>query len=114
MPEQSVYDAPRQLAGRAGRLDQAGALEATDSRRAERARDREPLPEPTGQTAQSRTPTIDVAVDKDIKRLIERSRAAQGLPPRITDPVVLARVAALVQAALGRKAARRQPASYHF
>ena len=76
MPEQSVYDAPRQLAGRAGRLDQAGALEATDSRRAERARDREPLPEPTGQTAQSRTPTIDVAVDKDIKRLIERSRAA--------------------------------------
>ncbi len=70
------------------------------------------MPEPAEQTAQSRTPTIDVALDKDIKRLMERSRAAQGLPPRITDPAVLARVAALVQVALGKKAAQRQPASY--
>ncbi len=47
----------------------------------------------------------DVAIDEHIKRLVERSTAAQGLPFHVEDRATLARVAALVQAALGKKPA---------
>lgn len=34
--------------------------------------------------------------DTAIRELVRRSRAAQGLPPTITDPVALAKLAAIV------------------
>jgi hypothetical protein len=40
-----------------------------------------------------------------VKRLVERSTAAQGLPFHVEDPAILARVAALVNA-VSKKAAR--------
>ena len=45
------------------------------------------------------------------RRLVSESRAAQGLPPKITDPVVIRRVAALLlcprHSPLGEPKARR-------
>lgn len=37
--------------------------------------------------------------DADLERLVSDTRAAQGLPPTITDPSVLAQIAALLVAA---------------
>jgi hypothetical protein len=50
---------------------------------------------------------------EDLARLVARSRAAQGLPPRVTDPTTLARIAALLAAApsIGESgSARTRPA----
>jgi hypothetical protein len=46
-------------------------------------------------------------LDKDVRALIERSTAAQGLPFHIRDRAVLARVAALVKAARKKEAAKQ-------
>jgi hypothetical protein len=78
-------------------------------RRSSSTEDRQVTAGPAEQTAQGRGTQIDVALDEDIKRLVERSTSAQGLPFHVQDPAVLARVAALVQAALGKKAAHRTP-----
>lgn len=37
-----------------------------------------------------------MSVVNDARALVARSRAAQGLPERITDPAILARVAAIL------------------
>lgn len=42
----------------------------------------------------------------ELEEWVARSRAAQGLPPKVTDPVALARVARLIVQALDRE--RRQ------
>jgi hypothetical protein len=47
----------------------------------------------------------DVAIDEHVRRLIERSTAAQGLPFHVQDEATLARVAVLVQVALRKKPA---------
>ncbi len=54
------------------------------------------MPEPTTQLPGS---DFDAELDEDIKRLVERSTVARGLPFHVRDPAVLARVAALVQSA---------------
>jgi len=46
-------------------------------------------------------------LDPDIRRLVERTTSAQGLPFHVKDPAVLARVATLLQAVLGKEVARR-------
>ncbi len=43
----------------------------------------------------------------DIKDMVERSRAAQGLPPRVDDPVVLSRLAKLLEVQGSRRATAR-------
>jgi hypothetical protein len=65
------------------------------------------LPEPAEQTEARRGTQTDITLDKDIKRLVERSTAAQGLPFHVKDPAVLARVAALIQAVRDQATARR-------
>lgn len=49
---------------------------------------------------------IDGMLDKDVKLLVERSTAAQGLSFHVQDPAILARVAALVNAVRSKEAAR--------
>jgi hypothetical protein len=49
----------------------------------------------------------DVTLDKEIRRLVEHSTAAQGLPFHVTDEAVLARVAGLIRAVRRRHPARR-------
>jgi hypothetical protein len=61
-------------------------------------------PEPPADTRQ---PQVDVELDKDLKRLVERSTAAQGLPFHVQDQAVLARVAALIRAMQTKDAGRR-------
>lgn len=34
--------------------------------------------------------------DEELAEFVARSRAAQGLPPRVTDPTILRRIAALL------------------
>ena len=46
-----------------------------------------------------------MTVADDARALVARSRAAQGLPERITDPAILARVAAILAGVAGREAA---------
>jgi hypothetical protein len=60
-------------------------------------------PEPTADRCGAR---IDDTLDKDVKRLVERSTAAQGLSFHVQDPTILARVAALVNAVRNKEAAR--------
>jgi hypothetical protein len=49
---------------------------------------------------------IDGTLDKDVKLLVERSTAAQGLSFHVQDPAILARVAALVNAVRSKEVAR--------
>lgn len=48
------------------------------------------------------TPKPDDAVTSDLAAWVMASRLAQRLPPRVTDPAVLSRVAALVADPLPR------------
>jgi hypothetical protein len=54
----------------------------------------------------------EISLQEATRRLVRESRAAQGLPPTITDPVVIRRVAALLldarPASLGQPKARRR------
>jgi hypothetical protein len=79
---------------------------ATDTARgaALPARSWPPLPTSSEPTAEGREAQIDPTLDEDVKRLVERSTAAQGLPFHVQDPAILARVAALVNA-VSKKAA---------
>jgi hypothetical protein len=65
------------------------------------------LPERTKLPAKDRIAQCGPELDKDVRRLLERSRAAQGLPFHVKDPAVLARVATLLQAVLAKEVARR-------
>ncbi len=65
------------------------------------------MPERTKLPAKDRIAQCSPELDKDVRRLLERSRAAQGLPFHVKDPAVLARVATLLQAVLGKEGARR-------
>jgi hypothetical protein len=80
---------------------------ATDAARgaALPARSWPPLPASPPPTAEGREAQIDATLDEDVKRLVERSTAAQGLSFHVQDPAILARVAALVNA-VSKKAAR--------
>jgi hypothetical protein len=80
---------------------------ATDTARgaALPARSWPPLPTSLEPTAEGREAQIDATLDEDVKRLVERSTAAQGLSFHVQDPAILARVAALVNA-VSKKAAR--------
>jgi hypothetical protein len=80
---------------------------ATDAARgaALPARSWPPLPTSPPPTAEGREAQIDATLDEDVKRLVERSTAAQGLSFHVQDPAILARVAALVNA-VSKKAAR--------
>jgi hypothetical protein len=49
---------------------------------------------------------IEATLDKDVKLLVERSTAAQGLSFHVQDPAILARVAALVNAVRSKETAR--------
>jgi hypothetical protein len=72
---------------------------ATDAARgaALPARSWPPLPASPPPTAEGREAQIDATtLDEDVKRLVERSTAAQGLSFHVQDPAILARVAALV------------------
>lgn len=51
--------------------------------------------------------TIGVGLDPEIRRLVEHSTAAQGLPFHVKDKAILARVAALVRAVNDRDELRR-------
>lgn len=50
---------------------------------------------------------IAVGLDREIRRLVERTTAAQGLPFHVKDKAILARVAALVRAVNGKDELRR-------
>jgi hypothetical protein len=78
---------------------------ATDTARgaALPARSWPPLPTSSEPTAEGREAQIDPTLDEDVKRLVERSTAAQGLPFHVQDPAILARVAALVNAVSRRR-----------
>jgi len=67
---------------------------ATDTARgaALPARSWPPLPTSSEPTAEGREAQIDPTLDEDVKRLVERSTAAQGLPFHVQDPAILARV----------------------
>jgi hypothetical protein len=80
---------------------------ATDAARgaALPARSWPPLPASPEPTAEGREAQIDATLDEDVKRLVERSTAAQCLAFHVQDPAILARVAALVNA-VSKKAAR--------
>jgi len=65
------------------------------------------LPEPASRAIADRQAWTDAELDPDIRRLVERTTSAQGLPFHVKDPAVLARVATLVQAVLGKEVARR-------
>ena len=80
---------------------------ATDAARgaALPARSWPPLSKSPEPTAEGREAQIDATLDEDVKRLVERSTAAQGLSFHVQDPAILARVAALVNA-VSKKAAR--------
>jgi hypothetical protein len=49
----------------------------------------------------------DGTLDNEIRRLVERTTAAQGLPFHVADEAVLARVAALVRAVRGQQSSPR-------
>jgi hypothetical protein len=66
-----------------------------------------PLPEAPQPTAEREQAQANAELDKDVRSLVERSTAAQGLPFHVQDEAVLARVAALVQAIRKRETARR-------
>jgi hypothetical protein len=76
------------------------------SRAASPARRRPSSPALPESTADRCGAEIDAALDKDVKRLVERSTAAQGLSFHVQDPAILARVAALVNAVRSKEAAR--------
>ena len=44
------------------------------------------------------------------RELVERTRAAQGLPPRVTDPVALSAIASTIAAATPKMARRKAAA----
>jgi hypothetical protein len=46
-------------------------------------------------------------LDEEIRRLVERTTVAQGLPFHVADEAILARVAALVRAVCGQQPSRR-------
>jgi hypothetical protein len=46
-------------------------------------------------------------LDDEVRRLVERTTAAQGLPFHVADEAILARVAALVRAVGGQQSSRR-------
>jgi hypothetical protein len=60
------------------------------------------LPEPASRAIADRQACIDVELDPEIRRLVEHTTSAQGLPFRVKDAAVLARVATLLQAVNGR------------
>jgi hypothetical protein len=70
------------------------------------ARSWPPSPASPGSTADRCGSQIDATLDKDVKCLVERSTAAQGLSFHVQDPAILARVAALVNAVRSKEAAR--------
>ncbi len=47
----------------------------------------------------------------DIREIVRRSRAAQGLPPTIEDPEILDNIDAMIIEALTRKGQSRKPAT---
>jgi len=65
------------------------------------------LPEPASRAIADRQARTDAELDPDIRRLVERTTSAQGLPFHVKDLAVLARVATLLQAVLGKEVARR-------
>jgi hypothetical protein len=78
------------------------------------ARSWQPSPASPESTANRCGAQLDAALDKDVKRLVERSTAAQGLSFHVQDPAILARVAALVNAARSKETTRgalRHPAN---
>jgi hypothetical protein len=64
------------------------------------------VPEPVGRMAERRAAPPDGTLDIEVRRLVERSTAVQGLPFHVTDEAVLARVAALVRNVRGQQASR--------
>jgi hypothetical protein len=64
------------------------------------------VPKPVGRVDGRRRARPDLALDKEIKRLVERSTAAQNVPFHVADEAVLARVAALVRAVIGKHPSR--------
>jgi hypothetical protein len=46
-------------------------------------------------------------LDDEVRRLVERTTAAQGLPFHVADEAILARVAVLVRAVGGQQSSRR-------
>lgn len=64
------------------------------------------MPELTAPSAEERRAEMAAGLDEEIRRLVERSTSAQGLPFHVRDQAVLARVAALVQAIIGKNAVR--------
>jgi hypothetical protein len=52
-------------------------------------------------------------LDKDVKCLVERSTAAQGLSFHVQDPAILARVAALINAVRSKEAPRSELRGRH-
>jgi hypothetical protein len=65
------------------------------------------LLKPADRTDRRRQATPDGALDKEIRRLVERTTAAQGLPFHVTDEAVLARVATLVRAVHDQQPSQR-------
>lgn len=65
------------------------------------------MPEQRKQTAEDWQAQVDAELDEEIRRLVDRSTAARGLSFHVRDQAVLARVAALVQSARSKAAARR-------
>ena len=68
-----------------------------------------PLREPAQPTAKSQQAQAHAELDENVRSLVQRSTAAQGLPFHVQDQAVLARVASLVQAVRKREAARHAP-----
>jgi hypothetical protein len=60
-------------------------------------------------TALGERAQADSQLDKEVRSLIERSTAVQGLPFHVQDQAVLARVASLIHALRKREAARHAP-----
>jgi hypothetical protein len=65
------------------------------------------LPKPAERTGKWQEAPPAVALDNEIRRLVERTTAAQGLPFHVADAAILARVAALVRAVRGQQQSRR-------
>jgi hypothetical protein len=65
------------------------------------------LPDPAERTDKRREAPPDGALDDEIRRLVERTTEAQGLPFHVADAAILARVAALVRAVRGQQQSRR-------
>jgi hypothetical protein len=65
------------------------------------------LPDPAERTYKRREAPPHGALDNEIRRLVERTTAVQGLPFHVADAAILARVAELVRAVRGQQQSRR-------